>query len=160
MGVSVDTGRRNRHTVDLREIDEPSKKRLLTNGFDHRDERGPSSQRVYRRLDLDALRPKKDDQPADRQRRYKVIAFANSVSEKQDRVTLQGTGIIQYRILLDVRLDFALRERTKEISETSTVDSILCVCECITASAVTNWNSPSDSSLRNCAASSRFRGFS
>src|SRR5690242_8950257 len=46
------------------------------------------------------------------------------------------------------------------MSDVSTVDSIFPVFEFITASEVTNWNSLPDSSLRNCAASSRLRGFS
>src|SRR6266567_3818550 len=69
--------------------------------------------RIDLRLDIHALRSKKNDQPADGQSGHEVIATRNAFSEAENGIALEGAGITQYVILGDILLDFALHQFAK-----------------------------------------------
>src|SRR5713101_932864 len=69
--------------------------------------------RIDLRLDIHALRSKKNDQPADRQSGHEVIATRNAFSEAENGVALKGAGETQHVIPGDIRLDFALYQLAK-----------------------------------------------
>jgi hypothetical protein len=65
------------------------------------------------RLNLYALCSKKNDQSADRQCRHEIVATRDSLGEPQDSITFKGTSITQHGVLVDVRFNLALQQRTK-----------------------------------------------